>query len=172
VDAVAFGCYRKTTLEELGLFDERMEKSEDFELNSRLRKKFGKNCILLAPDIVAHYYPSSSDLLSFFVHNFTDGFWTTYPMKFGFRSFSLRHLIPLVFTLSLFLTFVSSPFLFSSKVLFDLILGSYLLLNLFFSLKIAIGNGWKYFFAMPSIFMARHIAYGLGSLWGLIKILI
>jgi glycosyltransferase involved in cell wall biosynthesis len=167
-DTAAFGCYRKETLIRLGLFDERMAQIEDFELNSRLRKAGGK--ILLAPDIVAYYYPSSYDSWSFFRHNFTDGFWTTYPIKFGFRSFSLRHLVPLVFVLSLFLSFAAGIFLFLPRILFDFIIISYILTNLIFSFKIALREGLKYFLIMPFVFAIRHIGYGLGSLWGLIRI--
>jgi glycosyltransferase involved in cell wall biosynthesis len=168
-DTAAFGCYRKETLIKLGLFDERMAQIEDFELNSRLRKAGGK--ILLAPDIVAYYYPSSSDIFSFFEHNFTDGFWTTYPIRFGFHSFSLRHLIPLVFVLSISLTFLAGILFLWSRILFDLIFISYLFFGLIFSFPIALKNGWKYLFLMPIVFMVRHVGYGLGSLWGLIKLL-
>ncbi|MFC1789844.1 glycosyltransferase family 2 protein [Patescibacteria group bacterium] len=170
-DTAAFGCYRKETLEELGLFDEKMEKIEDFELNWRLRKKYGQKSILLAPDIFAYYYPSSDNFKSFFEHNFTDGFWSTYSLKLGFFTFSTRHFIPLIFVSGMFLTLIFSPFFYFSRLLFDLIFGSYLLVNLFFSFKIALKNGWRYFFTMPLIFMARHFGYGLGSIWGLIKIL-
>lgn len=152
VETVAYGCYRKEIFSKIGLFDERMEKTGDLELNSRLRKAGGK--IMLFPDIKALYYPSSDTLRSFFSHNFGDGVWATYPLKYGFR-ISLRHLIPLLFVLSL-----------------PISIWLYIPVSLFFSVRIAIREGdWKLFFTMPFAFAARHIGYGLGSLWGFVKLL-
>jgi len=153
VDTVAFGCNKKEVFKKIGLFDEKMAQIEDFELNSRLRKAGGK--IMLFPDIKAFYYPSSDNLKDFFKHNFTDGIWATYPLKYGFKV-SLRHLIPLIFVLTLPIT--AWP---------------YLLLSLLFSLRIAMREkDVRLFFAMPLVFGIRHIGYGIGSFIGVIKLLI
>jgi len=166
-DAVAFGCYRKEVFQKIGLFDERMAKIEDLELNYRLRKAGGK--IMLFPDIKALYYPSSVHLKYFFEHNFTDGIWATYPLKYGFKV-SFRHLIPLIFTSGVILALIFSPFSFLSRFLFVLIFGSYLILNLFFSFKIAWREKeFKFLFILPVVFASRHIGYGFGSLYGFLK---
>lgn len=172
VDTVFGGCYKREVFDPppggIGFFNEKMIRSQDIEFNKRLKKAGGK--ILLHPDIVAYYYPQA-DFRKFFKHNFTDGFWTTYPLKFKVRFFSLRHLMPLFFAAgfsgSLILGFFSIWF----KILFILIFGSYLLINLFFSFKIALKEDLRYSFILPPVFFNRHFAYGLGSLWGLIKIL-
>jgi len=166
VDTVFGGCYRKEVFNKIGLFNEKLIRSQDIELNRRLKASGGK--ILLVPDITAYYYPQSN-LADFFEHNFIDGVWTTYPLKFGIRIFSLRHLIPLFFVLSLFLFLIFSLFFPITILLFDLIFGIYIILSLFFSIKISIKNGFKYFFLIPIVFLSRHIGYGLGSIWGLIK---
>jgi len=154
VDTVAFGCYKREVFEKIGMFDERMEKIEDLELNYRLRKAGGK--IMLFPDIRASYYPSSDNLVHFFIHNVTDGIWTTYPLKFGFVSGSWRHYIPLIFVLTL-----------------PLSIWPYIPASLFFSLRIAIiERNLNLFFVMPFAFAARHIGYGLGSLIGIGKLLV
>src|SRR3989338_244730 len=153
VDTVAFGCYRREVFEKIGPYDERMEKTEDLELNYRLGKAGGR--IMLFPDIRAVYYPSSDTLGSFFRHNFTDGIWATYPLKYGFKV-SLRHLIPLIFVLTL-----------------PVSIWLYIPVSLFFSLKIAIVyNNVALFLVLPFVFAARHIGYGLGSLVGLAKIIL
>ena len=153
VDTVAFGCYRREVFEKIGPYDERMEKTEDLELNYRLGKAGGR--IMLFPDIKAVYYPSSDTLGSFFRHNFTDGIWATYPLKYGFKV-SLRHLIPLIFVLTL-----------------PVSIWLYIPVSLFFSLKIAIvENNVALFLVLPFVFAARHIGYGFGSLVGLAKIIL
>jgi len=150
VDTVAFGCYRKEIFSRVGSYNERAERIEDLELNSRIRKSGGK--ILLVPGIVAFYYPKSS-LKDFFKHNFSDGIWTTYSLKIGVRVISLRHLIPLFFVLTL-----------------PLSIWPYILLSLFFSFQIAIREkDLKYLFLMPIVFFCRHFGYGLGSIFGFFK---
>lgn len=168
-DTVFGGCYKKEVFDKIGLFREELIRSQDIEFNKRLRKAGGK--ILLVPDIVARYYPQST-LVGFLKHNFTDGFWTTYPLKFGIKIFSFRHLIPLVFVKGFLVSLILGLFFFWTKVIFILIFGSYLLVNLFFSLKISIRKGVKYLLILPIVFAGRHFSYGLGSIWGLVKILI
>jgi len=152
VDTVFGGCYKREVFEKIGFFDERLIRSQDIEFNKRLKKAGGK--ILLFPDIISYYYPSAN-LKDFLKHNFTDGIWATYPLKYGFKV-SLRHLIPLIFVLTLPIT--AWP---------------YLLLSLLFSLRIAMREkDVRLFFAMPLVFGIRHIGYGIGSFIGVIKLLI
>ena len=169
VDTVFGGCYKRKVFEKIGYFNEKLIRSQDLEFNLRLKKAGGK--ILLVPEIVAYYYPSSN-FRDFVRHNFSDGVWVTYPLKFGIRVFKSRHLISLIFTSGVILALIFSPFSFLARFLFVLIFGSYLILNLFFSLKIA----WrekesKFLFILPVVFASRHIGYGLGSLRGFLKIL-
>lgn len=171
VDTVAFGCYKREVFKKIGLFNENMARIEDIEFNSRIRKAGGK--IVLVPDIVAYYYPKST-LLGFLKHNFEDGVWVTYSLKFGRLAFSIfcwRHLAPFLFVLGLLGSFVLSFFFFQAKILFILIWGSYLLLNLLFSLKISLKWGLKYLSVLPVAFAVRHVGYGFGSIWGMVKLL-
>jgi hypothetical protein len=139
------------------------------DFNMRLRKAGGK--ILLVPDIVAYYYPQSS-LSAFFKKNLLDGFWATMPLQFGSRVFGLRHLIPLAFASSLLtlaaLTLVFPFFLWP-------FLGTLLLyssVSVYFAARVAAkeGNVW-YLLLMPAVFATRHVGYGLGSLYGLLRVL-
>jgi hypothetical protein len=84
--------------------------------------------------------------------------------------FRLRHYIPLIFVLGLFFSLILSVFSIFGKILFISVFGRYIFLNLFFSLRIALIKGPKYFFIMPMVFFVRHFGYGLGSIWGLIKL--
>jgi len=153
VDTVFGGCYKREVFEKIGLFNENLKRSQDMEFNLRLRKASGK--ILLAPDIVSYYYPKSN-LKDFFFHNIEDGIWVIYPLKFVKMLFKLRHYIPLIFVLTL-----------------PLSIWLYILVSLFFSAQIAFREkDIRYFFVMPVVFATRHIGYGLGSVWGLIKLII
>ncbi|HEC91836.1 MAG TPA: glycosyltransferase family 2 protein, partial [Candidatus Atribacteria bacterium] len=98
VDTVFGGCYKREVFDRAGLFNENLIRSQDMEFNLRLKKSGGK--ILLVPDIVSYYYPKSN-LKDFFIHNFEDGIWAIYPLKFVKVRFKLRHYIPFIFVLSL-----------------------------------------------------------------------
>ncbi len=164
VDTVPYGCYKKEVFDKIGLYNEKMLRSYDMDFNLRLKKAGGK--ILLAPDIVGYYYPKSN-FTDFFLHNFEDGIWITYPLKFKIKAFRLRHLIPLFFVSSLiFFFFFFPPF-------FSLITSVYFLVDFYFSFKIARKEkNWDYLPLMMVAFAIRHIGYGAGSIWGFVKILV
>jgi len=169
VDTVFGGCYKREIFKKIGYFNEKLIRSQDIEFNKRLKKAGGK--ILLVPEIIATYYPQSK-LSAFFRHNFVDGIWTIYPLKFGVKIFSFRHLIPLFFVLGMLGSLILGFFFWWAKVIFILVFGAYFLISLFFSLKPAIKEDPRYLFSLPIAFFSRHFGYGLGSLWGIVKILI
>jgi len=168
VDTVAFGCYRREVFEKVGLYNEHLIRSQDMEFNRRLQKAGGK--ILFAPDIIGYYY-SDATLKGFWKHNFTDGIWATYPLKFSRVWFPLRHFVPgfflAAFFLLLFLSFTSPLFLYALLAL----LGGYALLSLSASLQVALRERQIVYGALlPVVFATRHISYGAGSLWGFVKV--
>lgn len=168
VDTVFGGCYKKEIFKKIGLYNEKLIRSQDFELNLRLRKKGGR--VLLAPSIISYYYPSST-FKEFLKHNLVDGIWSTYPLKLVKMPFSIRHYIPLIFVASLISSAVLSVFFPIFLLLFLLIFGLYFTMNIYFSSKVTIQErNFRYLFIMPIIFASRHAAYGLGSILGLLRI--
>lgn len=153
VDTVFGGCYKREVFDKIGLFNENLIRSQDIEFNLRLKRAGYK--ILLVPDIVVYYYPKEN-LKDFFWHNIEDGIWAILPLKFIKKPMKLRHYIPLIFILTL-----------------PLSIWLYIPLTLYFSMKIAMREKKiGYFFVMPIVFATRHIGYGLGSILGLIKLII
>lgn len=167
VDTVPFGCYRKEVFRKIGLFNEELIRNQDLEFNLRLKKAGGK--ILLVPDIVSYYYARST-LKALAKNNFSNGFWVIYSTKFAKMPFSVRHLIPFFFVLSicgsLILSLISKPFIY----LLVFVLATYLIANIFFSLRISFQRGFKYFIPVMLSFTTLHFSYGFGSIWGLIKL--
>ena len=91
--------------------------------------------------------------------------------KFAKLPFSIRHLIPFAFVVSLLGSFGMS-FLYEPVVyLFAFIISIYMITNIFYSFSIALQKGLKYFPFLIASFLTLHFSYGLGSLWGLIKLL-
>jgi len=170
VDTVAFGCYRRDVFERIGLYNENLVRSSDMDLNIRLKKAGGK--ILLVPDIAADYY-AVEGLRSFWRHTFSDGVWATYPFKFTRRPLRPRHAVPLVFVSSL-VGFIAASLIWQAfAYVFFLIVGVYFLTACIFSIQIGLEKrDVRLVLLMPLIFTIRHIGYGVGSMWGCIKIFI
>jgi len=169
VDTVFGGCYKKKMLLKIGLYNEKLTRSQDMEMNMRIKKAGGK--ILLVPDIITYYYPKST-FKEFFKHNLLDGIWAILPLKFG-ASLKLRHYAPFIFVLSLIFSLISSLFFKPMIYLFLFIIGLYLLASLFFSVSIAIKEkNFNLIFPLLLAFACRHFGYGLGSLVGLIKLVL
>lgn len=169
VDTVPFGCYKKDVFKKIGLFNEGLIRNQDIEFNLRLKNAGGK--ILLVPNITVYYY-ARANLNGLFKQNFWNGFWVIYSIKFAKMPFSIRHLIPCIFVSSLIGSVFFSIFSKYFLCLFILVFGSYFAGNLFFSFKISLRKKLKYFIPLSLSFATLHFSYGIGSIWGLIKLVL
>lgn|SRR5574340_73691 len=165
-DTAAFGCWKRETLHKLGLFNEDLAGSSDMELNVRLRKTGGK--ILLVPDIKVMYF-ADSDLKSFWKHNLSDGVWATYVLKFGKHATSWRHWAPLAFVSGLACAGILAPIFVPAAWVFAGLCGAYGVLSLAASAQLSLRtNTLDYLWTLPIVFATRHVAHGLGALYGLV----
>ncbi len=170
VDTVPFFCVKKEIFARVGLFNEELVRGQDMEFSLRLKKAGGR--ILLVPQIVSRYH-ARSDLTSFWKHNFRNGVWAILPFAHSkVVPVRWRHLVPLLFVTALLgsaaLKFLAAPL----DALLLALLGTYALVNLAASLQIAWRErDFRYFLAMPLVFGMLHFGYGLGSCWGLLKLL-
>ena len=165
VDTVFGGCYRKEIFEKIGLFNENLLRSQDIELNKRLKAAGGK--IMMVPEIVVDYQCRSS-FIDNLKHNYKEGLWVILSFKYSFNPVKMRHLIPFIFISGLIggaiLSFIHSIFFFVYLYLF----GIYLFLIILFSLQVSIKER-NLVLLLPLIisFLSRHFAYGIGSVVGL-----
>jgi len=165
VDTVFGGCWPREVFDRIGPFNERLERSQDLEFNLRLRRAGGK--ILLDPGMECRYYARAT-LLSFLRHNWSNGVWAVLPFAYA-RGIPVRwrHLVPLAFVCALIATLVAKlPWLPA------LVLGPYLAASLGVSLTAA----WKkrrpsLAALLPVAFASLHFPYGMGSLWGTLRLL-
>ena len=164
---ISFGvAFKRDIFDKIGFYDEEAHYSEDDELNFRLTQSGGK--IILNPDIKSEYRPRSS-LKSLGRQFFNYGFGKVRSIRKHGRPFSMRHLVPSMFVLSV--TLGLPLYLFVHPLFGWLtagILVTYGLLSVFASLKIGYGEGWLFFPVMPTIFATIHISYGVGFLRGLL----
>jgi succinoglycan biosynthesis protein ExoA len=157
VDTVFGACWRREVFERVGLFDEKLERSQDLEFSLRLGRAGGK--ILLVPRMEIRYY-ARAELVAFWRHNWTNGVWAVLPFAYA-RGVPVRwrHLVPLAFVAALVAT-----------------QGLALLPYATLSLTISLHAAWKERKArlavlLPVAFASLHLAYGAGSLWGVLRLI-
>lgn len=169
-DTVFGGCYKREAFETVGLFNERLVRGQDFEFNRRLRKAGGR--IVLDPNIVSHYY-THSDLPSFWRHNFQDGVWAVLPFAHTkYLPVTWRHLVPLLFVTGLSGSSALALFVPGLRWTPLAILAVYGVATALTSVHVAMrAKNTRCLAIMPAVFAVRHFAYGLGSCWGLIRLL-
>ena len=100
VETVWPGCFKREVFDKIGYIDERRNRTEDIEFNSRLREAGYK--IYLSPLIKAYYYCRTT-LGETWRQRWADGFEITRFLPDNPRAPRLRHFIPLLFVSSLIL---------------------------------------------------------------------
>ena len=171
VDTIFGGCYRREVFDKVGLFNEGLARGQDLEFNLRLRKAGGRT--LLVPDIVSYYY-ARSDMKSFWQHNWKNGVWAILPFLYStIMPVRWRHLVPLAFVLGLLGSVVVATVHPAGLWVLGGIAGTYAIGNVAASVQVTLREkDVRYLVAMPVVFASLHVAYGLGSLWGLVKVFV
>ena len=113
VDTVYLGCWKRHTLERLGLFNEAMVRAQDSELNFRIIRSGGR--VWQTPRIQSFYEPRNSyrDLFRQYVQY---GYWKVVTLGRHHRPASLRQLVPPIFLVSLALLASSAPWFTASRI--------------------------------------------------------
>jgi len=168
VDTVAFGCYKRTSFEKYGLFNEKLIRNQDIEFNKRIINGGGK--IYLIPEITCTYF-ARENFMDLAKNNYANGFWnilTAYYTK-TLNSLSLRHFVPLLFVLSLIIPLLGS--LITPRILWIALfsLVSYLSLVIIISFRIKNSSNTIGYLIMS--FLTLHLSYGWGSLMGILSLL-
>ena len=154
-DTAVFGLYYKWIFNEIGYFDEKLERNQDLDFHKRVKEK--GYVLLTDPQLQIKYYVRT-ELKSLVKKAYGDGYWT---MKSN--AYRLRHLIPGLF----FIYLVCLPLV----VVIDIKFGSLLILYIFLSVLYAIKDGStrKSRMALPMLYFTYHICYGFGSVRGLLN---
>ncbi|MGB9073634.1 MAG: glycosyltransferase family 2 protein [Terriglobales bacterium] len=174
VDTVPYGCWRKSVLESIGLFDEALVRNQDDELNLRLLRAGGR--IWQDPSIVSWYSPRSN-LSKLFHQYFQYGFWKVAVIRKHRLPASWRHLVPVV---CLLLNFVFLAVMAITKAMHsqELVTDAavlWLVMAVVYSgacvaaaICTALKREWKILPYLPAVFATYHLSYGLGFAVGLV----
>lgn len=166
VETVPFGAFPKEVVDEIGGMREDLPRGEDNEYNHRIRKAGYK--ILLDPQIVATYYARDTiwgSMKQMYHNGVSIGKLTDIDIDI----INVRHFVPLLFVCAIIIGLLLSPWSKVVAVVFALIVGLYLFLDIVATIMSVRGENYKCLAVLPIMFPAVHIAYGYGtlkSLWG------
>lgn len=164
VDTIHFGCWEKSKLLEIGLFDEELIRNQDDELNFRIKRAGGR--LWQSTDIVSWYRPRSS-LSGLFRQYLEYGYWKARVMQKHSRPASWRHVIPVLFILGLTTGWLAGfihPVFWTA---YAAVAATYLAATGVFSLACAARAGWDLLPIVPIVFWVFHFSYGVGLTAGL-----
>ena len=163
VDTVHCGLYRCQILKKFK-FNEKLIRSQDIEYNQRITKAGAK--IVLDPSLSINYF-TRTNMKSFIKYAFINGYWVSNTINFDIITGSLRHYVPMLFTISLSFAIIIKMY-FGNSYPALIIITSYFFLgtiNIFFlKKKLSIAA-----LITPLIAFFFHILYGLGTLFGFLN---
>ena len=164
VETVPFGAFRRELFDRIGMYNEKLVRNQDNELNARLLAAGGK--IYQTSALQTEYHPVAT-FRALLTQIFKTSQWHIFSIRENKRSMGFRHLAPAAFVLIL-LALIGSSWL-GRLPLFALIalLTVYLLTGFY----VAVGRrrdwGWGIVGIMPFASLCFHFAYGMGTLVGL-----
>ena len=166
VDTLAYALYRREVYDRVGLYDERLRRTEDNDMHYRMRKAGYR--FYFSPDIVS-YHAARATMRGQLRQKWGNGYWIGRTMRIQPRCFAARHLIPALFVLALLFGLLLLPF---SVWPLLLLLSAYLACDLVFAVRGALSQETGRLLALltlPFLFPAVHVVYGVGTLAGLLS---
>jgi len=158
---VPFGCFRTDSLKEIGGFDQRLERTEDLDLNYRLQQNGGK--VYLVPDVYFTYYAKES-LRALARKSYNTGRWVVLSAYLTKRTNALRlyHFVPMAFVFMLIFPLLICPVNSWGCTIFALTALFYIITIIGVSVRLKNRN--NSFLYLVLTFVTLHIFYGIGSL--------
>ncbi len=170
VDTVFNCCWRRDVFRRIGLFHEKLARSQDMEMSTRIAAAGGT--LWRVPSAETTYF-ARVGFGAYVRHNWMNGVWSLMPALYTGRiPVRWRHLVPLAFVSSILcglLLATTVPKLWWAPLL---PLAPYAAVNLAASITAAWTRcNWRLAILLPATFAGLHFSYGAGSLWGAMRVL-
>lgn len=166
VSTLAHGAYAREVFETVGGYDERLARTEDNEMHYRMKQAGYR--LFFDSKIHSYHHPRNrfSKMLK---QKYLNGYWIGLTLRICPRCFSPYHFVPLLFVLA---------------ILGGLVLGlcgiwwplaalgiAYGAVDLLLTVASVLRKPFSaYYFCLPVLFLLLHLAYGWGTLTGIVKI--
>ena len=168
-DTVFLGAFKKSTAEEIGLFDEKLILNEDDDFNFRLSEAGGK--IYISSEIHSIYYPRDT-YFGLIKQYFGYGFWKVAVIKKHHKPARMSHLVPMMFVLFLIFGGFMSCFSQRFRKFYAGVMGLYTVIDVGVSCTLKAedtSDGLMLRLRLILIHFLLHVSYGCGFIAGLIR---
>lgn len=164
VKTMFHAAYRREVLDEVGLFNEKLLRTEDNEFHYRIRQAGYKLCY--DPSIVSYQY-ARSDFKRMIKQKYGNGEWIGRTIKVCPGCISFYHMVPFAFVVAIILTTIMACF--GMWQIAALMWGIYLVFAIANTIISGANNGfYVQSILMPWMFLVLHVVYGLGTARGVI----
>lgn len=164
-DSLFHAAYKREVFEKVGGFNEALGRTEDNELHYRIREAGYKMCSF--PDIISFQHTRST-LRHMIKQKFGNGYWIGLTCGVCPGCLSYFHFVPFVFLILLLVFTVFAALGYIYPLLYTGL--AYLMFDFVNTVVCFVTRKVKLqFLLLPVLFPVLHIAYGLGTLCGLIK---
>jgi len=175
-ETVYLGCFRRSSLERVGLFDESIKRGQDWELNRRIRESGGT--VWFTPELAVLYRPRNS-LRQLARQMFATGLWRgelarRFPSANGVRYF-VPPLTVLGFTIGLLLGLAGLVELLTPTPAWLLLGFATPVVYLLFVLGATVFHlrrcGPRAALRLPLVLTCIHVCWGIGFLFGYLSLM-
>jgi glycosyltransferase involved in cell wall biosynthesis len=164
VNTLAYAAYKRKVFETVGLFDERLDRTEDNEMHYRMRQAGYR--FFFDPQIQS-YRKSRNTLKKLIAQKYLNGFWIGLTLGVSPKCFSLYHFVPFAFLICIILSGILA--LLGIPQPAWIIWGGYLGAAVPAAVLCRETKRLSFsVFAVPLIFLLLHLSYGMGTLAGVL----
>ncbi len=168
VDNIHCGVFRRDSVAEVGGYNEKLTRSQDADMQTRLRAAGGR--LLLVPEVFSEYFTRSA-FGPFAKYCVVNGYWVARPLEHGAFLRSLRHWIPMLFVVTLVALPVLSIIWPPATLLLASVVAVYALSAVVASLGVALARrDARYLLLLPVVFGTLHVGYGIGTIAALAEV--
>ena len=166
VKSVFHGCYKRDVLKTVGMFNEKLIRTEDNEYHYRIRQHGYRICY--DPEIKS-YYQTRNSLKGMLKQKYQNGLWIGKTMFECPGCISIFHLVPFAFVVSLIISI--ALFCFNIKHFLIIEVALYLLFLLWNATVLLLKNKNPMDLFLPIVIFLIHCSYGIGTASGFVSTL-
>ncbi len=166
VNSLFHGCYRREVFDKVGFFNEDLARTEDNEIHYRMQKAGFKLCF--NPEIIS-YQHTRNNLRSMIKQKFANGKWIGLTLSVSPKCLSYYHFVPFLFVGALITCSILA--LAGMPLLLEILLLLYAMFDFVNTVScFTMRDIQIQFFLLPFLFPLLHLAYGIGTVVGIVQI--
>ncbi|WP_078429771.1 glycosyltransferase family 2 protein [Alkalihalobacterium alkalinitrilicum] len=166
VSTLAHAAYSIEVFQKVGGYDERLARTEDNEIHYRMKVAGYK--FLLNPKIQSFHHARNT-FSKMLKQKFLNGYWIGLTLGISPKCFSTYHFVPLLFVLAII--FGIGLGLYGITLPITVLASIYFSFNILNTAASTLGKKFEVsYLLLPFLFLLLHVYYGIGTLWGIIKL--